>query len=470
MDRVLNALTEIVEAGRGVPDADAVHAAERMIVDSLGCALGSFREPVSEIVRTVASRRHLEDGSPVFGTGLRAQPDQAAFANSVMIRFLDYNDTYGSVSGVGHPSDYIPAATVSLHGRKVSGDAALRGILVGYEVFCRLTDATRLGVEQIDHVLSGAVASAAAVAVSNGLSAEQTREALSLAVTANLSLQATRLGNLSMWKGCAAGNACRNGVFAAELALLGMSGPEAPFEGRGGLTQVTGREPDMSALEAWEEPAIRRCHVKRYPSGYFSQGAVEAAVDVRGRLVDAASSSPIASVRVGTFEFGRKVMSGDQQKWHPTTRETADHSIPYVVACALARGRVGHHDLDVSQLDSPDIRAILDVLKVEEDAECVAAWPEACMNKVTVTLADGVQEAQTVRYYRGHAKNPLSDQELEDKFREQAEHLVSEESSEELLHQIWNLHDAESPDRIFGWTVPTDLAAASAHPAMEGSR
>jgi len=449
MDQVLSALMDIVGAGRAPQPGDALHAAKRMLLDSIGCALGSYRERVPGIVRAVSARRATPSGVRMFGSAARLHPDAAAFANSVMIRFLDYNDTHGSIVGVGHPSDYIPAAMTHFGAEEVPGELILRSMLVGYEVFCRLTDATRLGVEQIDHVLNGAVASAAAAAVANQLTAEQTRHALSLAVTANLSLQATRLGELSMWKGCAAGNACRNGVFAAELAAAGITGPDSPFTGRGGLPAVTGQEVDLGPLLAADDPAVLRCHVKRFPSGYFSQGAVEAALAVHARLGGAVP----AAVEVGTFEFGKRVMAGDSQKWHPATRETADHSIPYVVACALARGTVKRGDLAESQLADPGIRRLLNVLTVETDPECSAAWPEACMNRVTVRLADGSQVSESVRYYRGHAKNPMSDSELTEKFREQAESVIIDADAEALLKAIWALDEAGSPEALFAWTA-----------------
>jgi 2-methylcitrate dehydratase len=102
-----------------------------------------------------------------------------------------------------------------------------------------------------------------------------------------------------MWKGCAAGNACRNGVFAAELAAEGITGPPAPFTGRGGLFQVTGGQPDLRRPGA---PASFGCHVKRFPSGYFAQGAIQAALDVRRTLN---GRVPVA-VAVGTIELGKK--------------------------------------------------------------------------------------------------------------------------------------------------------------------
>jgi 2-methylcitrate dehydratase len=448
MDQVLSALVDIVEAGRADQPGDAVHAAKRMLLDSIGCALGSYREQVPAIVRAVTARRAKPSGARVFGSPDRLHPDAAAFANSVMIRFLDYNDSHASTAGVGHPSDYIPAALAQLGPAEVPGDQVLRAIGVGYEVFCRLLDATRLGVEQIDHVLNGAVASAAAACVANGLGSEATRHALSLAVTANLSLQATRLGDLSMWKGCAAGNACRNGVFAAELAAAGLTGPDSPFTGRGGLAAVTGREIDLGPLRAGGRPAIFGCHVKRFPSGYFSQGAVEAALAVHAEL----DGRVPAAVEVGTFEFGKQVMAGDAQKWHPATRETADHSIPYVVACALARGAVRRDDLAGSQLGDPAIRRLLDVLTVEVDPECAAAWPQACMNRVTVTFGDGSQVSQSVRYYRGHAANPLSDAELEAKFRDQAGPVITAGDTDALAAAVWSLDGAASPAALFAWT------------------
>ena len=448
MDEVLSALADIVEEGRRAQPGDALHAAKRMLLDSVGCALGSYRERVPAIIRQVSGLRTKSSGVRIFGSENRLHPDAAVFANSVMIRFLDYNDAFGSTGGVGHPSDYIPAAMAHFGADEISGELVLHGILVGYEVFCRLTDATGLGVERIDHVLNGAVASAAAAAVANGLSGEHTRHALSLAVTANLSLQATRLGDLSMWKGCAAGNACRNGVFAAELAAAGITGPDAPFTGRGGLVAVTGREPGMAPLSASASPAIVGCHVKRFPSGYFSQGAVEAALAVHARL---GGRVPVA-IEVGTFEFGKRVMAGDKQKWHPATRETADHSIPYVVACALARGHVRRDDLGESELADPAIRRLLDVLTVEVDPRCMAAWPEACMNTVTVRFSDGGQETETVRYYRGHAKNPMSDGELEEKFRDQAESVLTPADADALVKAIWQLDQAGSPEALFAWT------------------
>ena len=115
------------------------------------------------------------------------------------------------------------------------GRRFIEAAVVAYEIFCRLADAVNLRERGYDYVIFKAIAAAAASAKLLGLSTEQTREAVSLAASANVALFQTRLGDVSMWKGCASANACRNAVFAARLAALGMTGPAQVFEGEAGF-------------------------------------------------------------------------------------------------------------------------------------------------------------------------------------------------------------------------------------------
>ncbi|MDA8103729.1 MAG: MmgE/PrpD family protein [Nitrospiraceae bacterium] len=453
-DRVLDALMDVVRATRQNPnDPVTDRAAKRFILDSLGTAFGGFYEDTPTAVRHLMRSAPVgEGGCSVIGDTVKVVPAMAAFANSAMVRYLDLNDSYGSTVGVGHPSDYIAAALATAERVGASGARLLAAVNLSYEVFCRLTDATKIGVDKWDHVINGAVAAAASSAYLLGLSDEQTRHALSLALTPNLALQVTRLGTLSMWKGCAAGNACRNGIFAADVAAAGISGPEAPFEGRGGLLEAIGQEPDLELMRReGMRPAILDCHIKRYPSGYFSQGAVEAAENVRAEL---ATAGEIERVVVGTFEFGSRVMAGDREKWHPTTRETADHSIPYAVATALVNGTLHRSDFDEESLRRPEVLFLLDHLEVVVDPECQSAWPEACMNKVTVWDKDGREHTSTVRYYRGHALNPLSDEEVEAKYADQADPVIGTARAKELAQLVWSLEQLSDVSDLFRATVP----------------
>jgi len=436
-DHVLELILEFAANARLAPaSGQARLAAVRAVLDSLGCALGAYHEPVPRMVRSIAARRIEPREAHILGTTTKVPADMAAFANGVMVRFLDYNDTYVSASGVGHPSDYIPALLATAEVTEASGGEILDAIVLTYEIFCRLIDVMQIGVEDWDHVVAGAVASAVGAAHLCGMPADQLRHAISLALVPNMALQATRLNDVSLWKGCASGNAARNGLFALELAAAGVTAPARPFTGRGGFFPAVGRVPRPDA--GWRaEPAILACDLKRYPAGYFSQSAIQAALALRDDVAPAA----IRRIEVGTFSAGLEVMAGDTEKWRPTTRETADHSLPYVVASALANGKLTEASYRGDALTNPDTRRLLDVLQVVQDDECQQAWPAASMNRLTVHLDGGVARSHSVTTYRGHHRNPLTNEQLHEKFTAQVEPVLGAHAADRLADSVWSLQE-----------------------------
>lgn len=435
MDEILGELVQIALSGpaRATDPADR-HAVKRLLLDSLGCALGASMERPPRIAQEVA--RSGSGESTVIATGARTTADLAAFANGAMVRFFDFNDTYASPGGVGHPSDYIPAVLAAAEDASAGPEAIFSGVVAAFEIFDRLTDATDLGVEGWDHVTSGAVASAAGAGLAWGFDAERLAHAMSLALVPNFALQATRLGELSMWKGCASANACRNGVFAARLAGHGLTGPGEPFRGRGGFDQAVGKPVGIEPLRAPRGSAVQSAHLKKYPVGFFGQGAIDAALELRGRV---GAPDRIESVDIGTFEFGARVMAGDPAKWRPRTRESADHSIPYVVATGLVRGHVRVDDFGEDVLRDPDVLAMLDRIAVHADPECVRAWPATILTKIVASLADGGTVSARVEFHRGHARNPMSDAEVQAKFDELAGRALGERRRAALSRAVWEL-------------------------------
>ena len=457
MDSVLRRIVDLVH-DPAQPDQQARTAATRMLLDAVGCALGGYRHSAPAIARSLAAQRPDPNGAHVLGLPQRVDPEIATFANGAMIRFLDLNDAYGSTVGIGHPSDYIAAVLAGADMTAANGKTTLDAIVLSYEVFCRLTDLTRLGVERWDHVINGSVASAASAAYLLRLTPDQLGHAIALALVPNLALQASRLNGVSMWKGYASGNAARNGVFAARLAQAGVTGPATPFEGRGGLFDALGHEPD---LDAWERPrwAIHDCHVKRYAAGYFAQSAIQAALEARGQI---SGPSEVDKVEVGTFEFAARVMAGDADKWSPQTRETADHSLPYVVAHALSHGSLTPDSYTEAHLSDPETARVLNSLTVHVDPDCERAWPEACMSRVIVRLTDGSRICREVRNYPGHKESPLDHSGLEAKFRGLVDPLLGPRQSALLADRIWNLESEASLERLFAAVqIPASDAAAS---------
>src|SRR5215467_9446221 len=184
-----------------------------------------------------------------------------------------------------------------------------------------------------DHAFYPAVAAAAAAAKVLRLDHARTVNALALAVTANLPLAVTRRGQLSMWKGVAEANGARNGLFDALLAQAGMTGPEKPFEGTLGLHHLTG--PVDPGLLGRPPLAIMSADMKFYVTEYHSQGPLAAALSLRAGL----DPDAIAAIRIRTYGFAVKEIGSGPEKWRPATRETADHSLPYIVAATLLDGK-----------------------------------------------------------------------------------------------------------------------------------
>lgn len=428
------------------------HGACRVLLDSLGCALGAFDDPAPKVARQLAEGVQGSRPCTLIGDPRPTHGDFAAFANGVMVRYFDFNDTYASPHGVGHPSDYIAAVLAAAEEAGAGGRAVVEGIAVAYEVFAAVTDATNLGVEGFDHVLAGDVASAVAAGIVWQLDNEQLRQAVSLALVPNFGLQATRLGELSMWKGCASANACRNGLFAARLAREGLTGPPEPFSGRAGFEAVLKSKVDGAALELPSGTrVVGRSNLKRYPAGYFSQGAIDAALELRAQVQ---GDGPIAAVEIGTFEYGARVMAGDPEKWRPRTRESADHSIPYVVATALVHGDLGVDRFTDESLSDPEVARVLAGLTVHEDPECASAWPAAVMTTMRVTTTSGRAASTHVRHYRGHALNPMSDSEIEEKARGLSAGNMGEEQFQELVEAVWSLEQVATVGELLRISHP----------------
>ena len=419
---------------------DVTALMKRHLIDGLGCAAAGLDSEPARIARSLAAdARPAGAGATLFGPGVRATPEMAAYANGVAIRYLDFNDTYTSKE-LGHPSDMFAPLLAVGEAANADGRQFIEAAVVAYEVFCRLADGANIRDRGYDYVVLKAIAAAAASANLLGLSTEQTGEAVNLATAPNVALFQTRLGDVSMWKGCASANACRNAVFAARLAGLGMTGPGRVFEGDGGFVRTVSGEPfdvDFSA-GAYR---CRETSLKRFPLGYLGQTPLEAALEARSKMPAGAG---IASVDVETCPAAIQIMAGDDQKWDPKDRETADHSIPYGVAVALTFGEVAVPHFDEPTLSDPRVRETLKKVRVTASDEADALWPEAMLTTLTLRTDDGTETQAKVTYNKGHWKNPMSEAEVEEKFWSLAGGVLPQANGEALLDAVRRLDTLDS--------------------------
>ena len=456
-DRILNHLCDyaLKLSYRDLPQ-EVIRRTKHIVMDTVGCALGGAESPPAKIARAAASEITSASPSTVLISGQKTSPDLAAFANGVMIRYLDFNDTYAG-SPTCHPSDLLAPVLAVVDARNGSGRDVILGTVLGYEVLCGLIDS---GAKERGHSWDqstyGVIAAAVLAAKLFGHTKEQMANAISLAISSHISLEQIRRGQISHWKGCALANASRNAVFCAMLAAKGMTGPEEAFEGKAGFLSSTGIRLEIRPFaDSADTYRIMKARLKAFPSGYFSQSAVEAILNLRSQIPDL---DDIKEIRLQTFPAGYEVMGSGEANWQPETRESADHSLPFVMAVALMEGIVEIRHYDQMYYKRSDVRALMQKIKVRIGEEPVAAWPEVPLNIVDVEMKSGKVLSTKVAYHLGHFKRWMTDEERERKFRPLAEPLLPKRQIDDLLACLRRLDEVEQVSELISLTVAPNLS------------
>lgn len=426
------------------PSPDAVAATLRHLIDTVACALGALDGEPARVARALARTASGDPGASVIGLGRTTTPELAAFANTILVRYLDYNDTGNG----GHPSDMIPAVLALAEAVGASGSQVIRAIHAQYEVVAALRRGGLYGnllrhrhVDQVFTLVGGAVG----VGMILGLDEETMAHAISLALTPNIPMRVARTGTLSHWKGCATAHCAMSAVFATRLAQAGMTGPAAPFEGSGGFYQLIGMEP--LRLDDIGQPrnglgAVASTGLKYFPTDYNAQGPLGCLLALRPRF----RLDDLEAVRISLHWSGWHAIGGGADdrdaKWDPRTRETADHSMAYLAAVALADGVVTLDSFTEARIRDPALRPLMQRITVEEDPELsrrhageLPRWPSA----VEILLRDGQLLQASSETPKGHPLNPLTDVELEAKFWSMSDRALPRHRGQQFLDTLWSL-------------------------------
>jgi len=399
----------------------SIQATIRHVIVSVACALGALDSRPAKVARAIAGTATSSLGAPAFGLPQRTTPEYAAFANTVMIRFLDYNDTGNG----GHPSDMIAAVLALAEPLRASGKDVIKAINAAYETYAAVRRGGLHGnllrkkhVDQVYALLGGVVGAGVIL----GLDVPRMANAIALAITPNIPLRVTRTGVISDWKGCATAHCSMMAVFSARLAEQGLTGPARPFEGLAGLYEMLEIEP--LDLEGIGRPrnglsAVESTGIKCYPADYNAQGPLALVLALR----DQVNLEHIDRVTVSVHWGGWHAIGGGagdrDEKWNPTTRESADHSMAYVVAAALVDGALTPDSFAEDRIADPVLRALMQKIVVREDPELtrehageMPRWP----SRVEIVLKDGRTLDRQSGPPKGHPMNSLSDAELEAKY------------------------------------------------------
>lgn len=425
-------------------DPRTIKEMKARVVDAIGCAIGAFAEaPIADARRAALG---LSSGGPssLLGTKQRSSPDLATFVNGFMLRYFDFNDTYLSKEP-GHPSDNLAPCLAVGEAEDSSGKEFITALVAAYEIQCRLCDSADLRHRGWDHVNYGLVSSSLVASKLMGLSLEGATQAVNIALNGHIAMRQVRAGELSSWKGASFANAARNGVFAAVLAKEGISGPAPIFEGEMGFfKQVSGSfkiDPnDFGGRKG--EYKVCETYVKYWPAEYHAQSAIWAALELHPMIKD---FGLVESVTVETHEAAFTILGKDPEKWAPKTKETADHSLPFIVAVALLKGKVDNDSYSKAGLRDSKVLSLASKVRVIEDPELSAKYPAGGMpNRITVKITGGNDLMSQVNVPRGHPANPMSKDEIDGKFLGLAGKYLGDAAARKALALLWRIDEEKS--------------------------
>lgn len=418
--------------------------ARRFLLDSLGCAFAAINNEDMRAAHRYITKLGGAEHATVLGTGWRTNAPQAALMNSLLIRAIDYNDIYWK-QDPSHPSDIIPAAMAAAEVNHKSVQEMLVGIVIAYELEMRWCLAATPGIRERGwhHASLTQFVSPFVAGRLLDLSEEQMVAAAGISGSSHFTLGGVVAGHLTNMKNTADPMAVEAGVAAALLAREGYSGPVEVIEGKEGLIQVLNNvQWSKEALVHGLGSAflITECGYKPFPTEALTHQPISAALQVKAshQLAD----SDIAHVLVKTTTRGADILS-DPSKYRPTTKETADHSLPYCIAAALVDGQVLPSSFDEERLADPRIRAMLDKIKVVSDPEIDALFPGVKRARVSITTSKGEVHTTEVDHAKGSPENPMSDADIIAKFSANAAAVLSRAQQDEIINETMALGQAD---------------------------
>ena len=420
---------------------EVVERTKRLILDTVGCALGAAPWQAPSVARTPAT---------VIVGGQQTSPDMAAFANGVMTRYLDYND-YCYTHGRGHPSDTIAPVLAAVEAARGDGKSVILGTVMAYDLLLGLSDSAAHGVSRGWGGASFQVIAAAAASRLFGLTRAQMRQAIGMAVSSHISLNRSRGGQISHWKAATSANDSRNGVFCALAARQGMTGPVDVFEGKGGFFQNTGSQFELLPLGGQHGTPFRimGAEIKGFPAGYPSHTGIEAALALHPQITAAAD---IKAIRLFTGPSGMGYAS-EEACWHPETRERADHSHPFLLALALTEGSVEVRHFEEGYYTHPEIVALMQKVQVGNEPEHQQAGPGMPTAVVEVDLHSGARLRMKQGFNAARAAYLRTDQGQDEKLRPMAEALLPTAQTDALFQSLRTLEQQRDIRDVLALTI-----------------
>jgi 2-methylcitrate dehydratase len=411
------------------------------VLDAFGCAFGALDAPMLQVIKAQTEDFGGNSQCTLIGGG-RTSPDRAAFYNSALVRFLDFNDGYLAKGETCHPSDNLGAVLAACEYTHADGKDLLVSLAVAYQVQCRLSDVAPVRAKGFDHTTQGAYAVAAGVAKALDLDRIKTANAIAISGTAYNALRVTRTGALSNWKGLAYPNTALGATHATFLAMRGITGPQEVFEGnKGFMDAIAGKFSIDWSKEDLEK--ITQTIVKRYNAEIHSQATIEGVLELKHEHQLLAGD--IQKIDVETFDVAYNIIGGGEEgeKFTVRTKEEADHSLPYIVAVALLDDQVLPAQYDAERIVRADVQGLLRKVDVRSSEEFSRRFPNEIPCRISITLDNGQAFSKEKRDYEGFSTRPMRWDTAVKKFEQLSQAHLSSSQQKEIevaVMELENIH------------------------------
>lgn len=418
---------------------DAVTQLKTRLLDSLGCAFGALpSQTMRSLYEHTTEFSGRSPGPCTLIGGGSSTPDRAAFYNGALVRYLDFNDSFMAAREYAHPSDNIGAVLAAAEYKRRSGRTFLTAMAIAYQVQLRLAEVAAVLARGFDHTVQGSYAIACGVSKALGLSPQQTANAIGMAGTSFNSLRVTRTGTLSNWKGLAYANTAFGCTHAALLAMRDITGPIEVFEGNKGFMEtISGPfEIDWSAENL---ESVTRTSIKRYNGTIDSQSSIDAMLKLR--RLHAIDHTKIDRIDVEIFKLAYDVIGGGEEgdKYIVETKEQADHSLRYMIACACIDGQMMPEQYTQERIHRADVQGLLKKVQIRPNAQYTKRFPQECPVRIEVIYTDGSRYSLENRDYEGYFTRPMQWDDVVGKFSNLASPRLSATRRDQIVDLVKTL-------------------------------
>ncbi len=437
-------------------------ALKRNVLDSLACAIGALDGELIGGVRSHTEQFSSAPTATLVGGG-RVSVDQAAFFNTVLVRYPDLLDTYLTAGGLCHPADNFGTVLAVAEHVRAHGSDFLLGLALAYEIQCRFSAQVPLMARGLNHALQLAMSSSAGSARLLGLDAHATANAIAATTVDNVSLAAVHAEPVSNWKGISPAVTGMRAVYVTMLASRGITGPHAVFEGPYGLDGLLEQHVDFMVTDRRLD-SVERTYLKQYCSLIHGQAVIDAVLAVCSEYQLGADDVDTITVDVfqGAFDFAGGGLYGPKDNAH--TKEQADYNLKYLSAVAVVDGSVGPAQLETERVRRPDVQQMMQRVTVRAADDLTAAYPQRTAVRIHLSTRDGRSFDREQDDFEGSPTRPLSWDRVVEKFHWLAEPFSDHALRDDIIAAVDTL------DQITVRELTSLLGKVSQTPLRERTR